>query len=652
MANWRDTILKHFQPKIARLTLVTDPDGLLTEEGMLTAIRDRGFDLIPFDDAIAFRFAYESQYRSLWDKGQMTDVVVVLRSSEQPLNTLPFDLLKAGRQLTFALHQLFPTLNYPVISGLDRTYLDAVYEAYQKRDGNQLTERETKAFVLMHCFSIVPKLIKTPVELLKVLLSLHSRKVRLPAFLNAYLLERLAQDATFATWPLTDILPSREKFLRFLQDEWTRFLASLSDQGQQSRVPFSHEDVRAYVDTFFLDGSLTPVEQDNLANLPAWVRTGVVHDPKADALRRFRGLRQKFETDLPSADASHREWQQAAQRWADLVVLRWEWDEALDAADRNAWSNLQVKVEEVFGQWMMQRYGSLHNLLYHQQPVMVHQIARFMAVERTRRKLAKMALLVLDGLAFDQWLILRKHLESCDQAWQFQESAAFAWVPTLTSVSRQSIFAAEPPLYFPDSLETTSKERAHWLRFWEDQGVQRAGVELVTHVEGHDDPKLETALANPRLSILGIVWNKVDDIMHGMQMQTAGMHNQVRLWASQGHLQRLLTRLHNEGFALYLTADHGNVTATGIGNPQEGVLVETRGKRARVYDRPEFRDETATKFPDSIRWPGYGLPPAYHVLLPRDLKAFTDEGDQIVAHGGIALEEVMVPFVAMSREDI
>ena len=69
MANWRDTILKNFKPKISRLTLVADPDGLLTEEGMLSAIRDRGFDLIPFDDPIAFRFAYESQYRSQWDQG-------------------------------------------------------------------------------------------------------------------------------------------------------------------------------------------------------------------------------------------------------------------------------------------------------------------------------------------------------------------------------------------------------------------------------------------------------------------------------------------------------------------------------------------------------------------------------------------------------
>ena len=650
MANWRDTILKNFKPKISRLTLVADPDGLLTEEGMLSAIRDRGFDLIPFDDPIAFRFAYESKYRSVWDKGQNSDLVVMLRSAEQKLNKLPFDLLKAGRHLTFALFQFFPKLNYKVIEKVDRVYLDAIDEAYQKCDGAQLTERETKDFVLMHCFRIVPKLIQTPVDLLKVLLSLHSRKVRLPDFLNEYLLGSLTNDSTFATWPLTDILPNREEFLRFLQDEWKLFLASLSDPTQQSRVPFSHEDVLVYIDTFFLDGSLTPVEQEDVSTLPAWVRTGVVHDPKADAVRRYRGLRQKFESLIPAADVSHREWQQAAQRWAELVVLRWEWDEVLDPADRTAWIALQAKVEDAFGHWMMNRYGSLHNLPYHQQPVMVHQIPHFLAVERGRKKLAKVALLVLDGLAFDQWLLLRKNLKAADKAWRFQESTAFAWVPTLTSVTRQSIFAGEPPLYFPGSIETTSKERTHWLRFWEDQGVQRAGVELVTNIKGVDDSDLEAALSNPRLVVLGIVWNQIDDLVHTAIMKTAGLHLLVNKWVSEGHLQKLLLRLQQEGFVIYLTADHGNVAATGIGNPREGVLVEQKGKRVRVYDRPEFLEEVATKFPESIRWPNYGLPPARHVLLAGDLKAFTDAGYEVVSHGGIALEEVMVPFVAIAKE--
>ncbi len=650
MANWRDSILKNFKPKISRLTLVADPDGLLTEEGMLSAIRDRGFDLMPFDDAIAFRFAYESQYRSRWDRGQNTDLVVVLRSAEQQLNKLPYDLLKAGRPLTFALHQLFPKLNYPVIAGLDRAYLDAVDEAYQKHDGDQLTERETKDFVLMQCFSIVPKLIKKPVDLLKVLLSLHSRKVRLPEFLVDYLLESLTKDATFELWPLVEIIPVRESFLRFLQDEWAAFLAAQADASVVCRIPFGHEDVRAYIDTFFLEGSLTPVELEKPAKLPAWAQTGVKHDPRADALRRFRGLWRKFEAELPTADVSHKEWQVAAQRWAELVVLRWEWDESLEVAERTAWAELQASVEDAFGKWMMNRYGSLHNLPYHQQPVMVHQISRFMAVERTRKKIDKIALLVLDGLAFDQWLLLRKNLEACDKAWRFQESTAFAWVPTLTSVTRQSIFAGEPPLFFPDSLATTSKEKAHWMRFWEDQGVPKTAVELVTNLLGWDDSKLETALANPHIAVLGIVWNKVDDIMHGMELQTAGMHNQVRLWASQGHLQQLLSRLHQEGFAVFLAADHGNVTASGIGKPREGALVEFKGTRARVYDRAEFLEEVAGLYPQSRRWPNYGLPPAQHILLAGGLTAFADPGDAIVSHGGISLEEVLVPFVTITRE--
>lgn len=650
MANWREHILKDFQPKISRLTLVADPDGLLTEQGMLAAIRQRGFDLIPFEDPIAFRFAYESQYRTLWDQGQKTDLVVVLRYAAQKLGSLPFDLLKVGRQLTFALHQLFPKLNYRVLEELDRSYLDAVAESYESHDGDQLTERETKEFVLMHCFGIVPRLIKTPVELLKMLLSLHARKIQLPDFLNEHLLESLAKDSAFGAWQLAEILPNRETFLRFLQDEWALYLGSIGEGGKQSRVPFHHEDVRAYIDTFFLDGALKAVELENVTTLPQWVRPGVVYDPKSDAVRRFRALRERFNSEFPSSDASHREWQQAAQRWAELVVLRWKWEEALNTTDRTIWTDLQSKVEDAFGQWMLQRFGSLYNLPYHQQPVMVHQIPRFLAVERARKKLAKIALVVLDGLALDQWILLRECIQSGDPALRFQESTAFAWVPTLTSVTRQSIFAGEPPLFFPDSIETTSKERSHWQRFWEDQGIDRLGVELVQNLDGPADPKLEAALVNPRLAVLGLVWNKVDEIMHGMETQTAGMHNQVGLWGSQGHFQQLVRRLQQDGFVVYLTADHGNVTATGMGNPREGVLVETKGKRARVYDRTQFLDEVMAKFPDSIRWGNYGLPPARYVLLAGDLKAFTNDGDEVVAHGGIALEEVIVPFVTITRE--
>jgi hypothetical protein len=177
MADWRNYILQHFTEPTHRLTLVADPDGLLLEEELLAGIRTRGFDLLPFDDAVAFRYAYESSYRQRWDDDQPTDlrsarrVVVILRSPESSLQSLPYDLLQTGRTLHFSLPELFPKLSYPVVSALDPADLQALYEAYQNYQGPEMGDRATKGFVLKHVFGIVPELIKTRADLLKLLLS-------------------------------------------------------------------------------------------------------------------------------------------------------------------------------------------------------------------------------------------------------------------------------------------------------------------------------------------------------------------------------------------------------------------------------------------------------------------------------------------------
>jgi hypothetical protein len=86
-----------------------------------------------------------------------------------------------------------------------------------------------------------------------------------------------------------------------VQDDWAIYVGSFAGgAGVPSRVPFQHEDIRAYIDTMFLDGALKPIERPEGANLPSWVRTGVIHDAKLDAVRRFRALRQKFSTEIPS----------------------------------------------------------------------------------------------------------------------------------------------------------------------------------------------------------------------------------------------------------------------------------------------------------------------------------------------------------------
>ena len=64
---------------------MADPDGLLLEATLLEAIRKRGFDVATFDDPIAFRFDYESRFRSRRDRGEGAGLdLVVLTGSREP----------------------------------------------------------------------------------------------------------------------------------------------------------------------------------------------------------------------------------------------------------------------------------------------------------------------------------------------------------------------------------------------------------------------------------------------------------------------------------------------------------------------------------------------------------------------------------------
>ena len=101
-------------------------------------------------------------------------------------------------------------------------------------------------------------------------------------------------------------------------------------------------------------------------------------------------------------------------------------------------------------------------------------------------------------------------------------------------------------MYFADSMEHTSREPKHWTRFWEDQGVTADLVHYAKKVTSGDSAHLDECLANPHESIVGIVVNTVDEIMHGEKQGSAGMHDAIRLEAD--NLISVLVRLIDEGY--------------------------------------------------------------------------------------------------------
>jgi hypothetical protein len=668
MSSWRDQILKEFTPKVARLTLVADPDGLLLEEGILQGIRERGFELIPFEDHIAFRYAYESKFRSRWDRGEYTDLVVVLRSPASDLGALPYDLLQAGRRLSFNLGDIFPNMSYSVVTALDRGDLDALYDAQKRYAPGNWGDNATKEFVLRHVFAIAPELIKQPSDLLRVLLRRHHHGQRIPTVLDERFIQILRQSSTFGDWPLETLVSDREAFFAFLQERWPIFLNRIATKDESNvregeepynlaiegpvDLPFDHHDIRVYIDTLFLEGLLYPVSHEHADVLSkTWVSIGVRTDPSEDGSRRLTKLVESLQASIPAEDSKHSDWLHFARGWAELVVLANEQHESISEKASQNIKNLQVQVDAGFAAWLSKRYAGLINLPP-TPPVMLHHLPRFLARKMGEDPSAKIALLMVDGLALDQWLVMRDALLARQPGFRFREHAVFAWIPSITSVSRQAAFAGKAPIFFPNSIQTTEKESALWIQFWSDQG---STPNEVVYAKGLGDGSLESvseALSHPKARVAGLVIDKVDKIMHGMELGAAGMHNQVRQWAQQPYTSSLLDLLLDRGFRVYLTSDHGNIEAAGCGRPAEGAVADLRGERVRIYPDAVLRSKVRERFSTAIEWGPVGLPDDHLALLAPDRQAFVHEKERIVSHGGISVEELIVPLVQIERKDV
>ncbi|MCR5219999.1 MAG: BREX-3 system phosphatase PglZ [bacterium] len=660
--NWRDAILSEFVAGVRKLTLVADPDCLLTEEKLAVELSRRGFDLIEFSDPVAFRYAYESRYRSIWDHGKHTDLVVVLRLQDAELERLPYDLLRAGRKLSFNLGEIFPNLSYPVIEKLDRRLLDALFDAQLKSSPERMGDNATKDFILRHVFGIAAELINNDVDLLRALLRLHYGKKQIPSMLVERLVQVLSGNAGFESWPLSEIVPDEEAFFAFLQERWPIFLSMVggADQAREdsseyglkypgpASLPFDHQDVRIYIDNLFLEGKLTPVEVKGIeVEAGSWVRSGIATCGEDDDELRISRLFGLVEKELPTSEAHYADWLAFALKWAELSSLVYC---GKNAGHQNRLREVGDAVNTTFADWLANHYSSLNNLPPNS-PVMLHHVPRRMARDIEGTVGSRAALIVMDGLALDQWVTIRPFLQKQDANLVMRESAIFAWIPTLTSVSRQSIFSGKTPFFFPSSINSTDSEEKLWKQFWEGgYGFSRQDVAYQRGL-GNGDAigVLDTVIHSGKTKVAGLVVDKVDKIMHGMQLGSAGMHNQIGQWCESGFLAALIGGLLDDGFAVWLTADHGNVQCKGKGRPSEGVVAETRGERVRVYPTSELRADVAKKFPFAHEWPPVGLPKNYFPLVAGGYDAFGNVGDVVVGHGGTSLEEVIVPLVKFER---
>lgn len=662
---WAEHIPNHFTAGISLLWVVSDPDNVLLDETLLTTLRNRGFELMQYEDPFAFRVEYEERYRAAWDRGEegpTPALILHLRSADA--NALPWDIVHNGRIVQLSLADLLPKLSYSVVQHVEPSDLAKLFEAHQTELQTTRSEKESKDFILEYVYELTPRSIRKPEDFWRELLRMHGANRSLPAPFAKHVASILQGKGLLSTQPVATWLMSRSAMLATVQDAWYRYLKSLGLDGTRvtepaptfdipkTDIPFDDSDIQTRVDSMFLDGSLHPLAVHHIPQvLPPWIKAGIVKDPAAAAALVLNGINKLIDT-TPMASSSYKEWGEFAKRHGETLARLHELEissnQTVSPAIQNRLITLQDKTDEALQAWVgAQRYADLILQPVTKGPVMVHHIPRFLHHRRLAGE-TKQALLVFDGLALDQWVQVREHLIKQAKQFAFDEATTFAWLPTVTSVSRQALFSGLKPREFEDSISRTDKEESLWKRFWQNEGVSPQQVmyrRALHHAE--QLPSLAADIDNQRPAVIGLVVDEVDARTH-KEHTKKDVAMWVQHWLSTGFVSRLFSLLLTRGYHIYLTADHGNVESTGIGRPNQGVLAETRGERVRVYRSEPLLDSSATEYPSTLRLNIAGLPKNFMPLFAAKRSAFVPDGERVVVHGGVSIEELIVPFVKVS----
>jgi hypothetical protein len=143
-------------------------------------------------------------------------------------------------------------------------------------------------------------------------------------------------------------------------------------------------------------------------------------------------------------------------------------------------------------------------------------------------------------------------------------------------------------------------------------------------------------------------------MVHDTTLGTTGFQASLNVWLEKysEQLEDLVAALLAQDFTVYLTSDRGHVEARGFGQPSEGLTVDSRGRRARIYSDRRAAANVQQGFSQTILWGGDGLlPDDIWVLMPEGRYAFAAFNETVVTHGGLTLDEVVVPLVTINLQE-
>jgi hypothetical protein len=244
----------------------------------------------------------------------------------------------------------------------------------------------------------------------------------------------------------------------------------------------------------------------------------------------------------------------------------------------------------------------------------------------------KVALLCLDCMGFTEWNLLKTHLELDESTWD--EKAVFAMLPSVTSISRMAIYEGKREVYNHKAPGRLTEAKALANNF---------APKHTTYLTESDTITADKLLG---YNVVSILYNFFDELAHAVHFPPGVEDKRPYLNAAKDYLQKSSIKqdiqlLKEEGYAVYLCSDHGSIVAKGNGKRIEKYLIDGFAKRAVIIhaDNSELLDMEQINIP---------FENDKKVVLPEGRTMFTYKDKIEVNHGGITLEEMIVPFIKLN----